>query len=65
MCSVCISGSIVVDYTIYANPLIVNAHIIIDNLNRMDNLANFKMEIESMFEKSFQELSQKNNLNRA
>lgn len=32
----------------------------------MDNtLASFKMEIESMFEKSFQELSQKNNLNKA
>lgn len=31
----------------------------------MDNLATFKMEIEAMFEKSFQELSQKNNLNKA
>lgn len=30
----------------------------------MDNLAAFKMEIEAMFEKSFQELSQKNNLNK-
>lgn len=28
-------------------------------------LNSFKMEIESMFEKSFQELSQKNNLNKA
>lgn len=31
----------------------------------MDNLSAFKQEIESMFEKSFQELSQKNNLNKA
>lgn len=31
----------------------------------MDNLSGFKMEIEAMFERSFQQLSQKNNLNKA
>lgn len=30
----------------------------------MDPLANFKMEIDAMFDKSFKELSQKNNLNK-
>ena len=30
-----------------------------------NTLNSFKLEIENMFEKSFQELSQKNNLNKA
>jgi hypothetical protein len=30
----------------------------------MDPLASFKQEVEAVFEKSFKELSQKNNLNR-